>query len=120
VSCGIAKDQVGAHYKANLLPIILGEFVQPIPGKDQAATFLALSPMTQHALVERAQAAWQQKQESLKRPAGESERKAGDAPISPLMRRRLGNGLPTQFAGGSPETQAKKTLAFLAGAAAEA
>lgn len=111
VEQGIPAEQVSEHYKKNLLPIILGDLVRPVPGKDQAQTFLAMTPMAQHVVVEKAHARWQQKQAALKRPAGESEKRAGETPTAPMMRRRFGRGLPTQLADGSPEG----TLAFLAG-----
>jgi hypothetical protein len=115
VEQGIPAPQVSKHYRENLLPIILGDLVRPVPGKDQAQTFLAMTPMAQHVVVEKAHARWQQKQAALKRPAGDSEGRAGETPTAPMMRRRFGRGLPTQLADGSPEGEAKAKLAYLAG-----
>jgi cytochrome c556 len=80
------------HYRTNLLPILMDELVA---GEKPVETFLKLSPMTRHQLIEKAQVSWSEKQKALAKPAGTKPGKAGEQPASPLFRRQNGRGLPS-------------------------
>lgn len=123
VSDGFATDDaIKAHYRDNLLPVILADYVAPnLPaGKDPIDVFLKLTPQAQHDLVVRSQTAWKAKQQANQRPAGSEEGKPGPKQPTPIFRRNFGprRGLPNNLQAGSPEerkAQAQTTLDYLAG-----
>ncbi len=122
VNDGIPDATITEHYKTNLLPAIISEYVAPnVPaGKNPVDVFLALSPAAQHDLVVKAQAAWKAKKAESARPAGREEGKPGQKPAQPIFRRTFGprRGLPTHLQADTPENRqaaARNTLDFLAG-----